>query len=160
MKNVILSVVLSGGAALTCFADLGWAPLPYQVNAFESYEVGAESNDENVSITIYKNGAYLESGSGSPWYDEQSQEWHAFKVSTYTSDSAGEVQYSAENNYYDNISGSVMVLDVPVVRLQPISRTRNTGASVTFEAEFSGGTPIYLQWRKNGVNISGATARY
>lgn len=45
----------------------------------------------------------------------------------------------------------------PAITTQPVSQTVNAGDSVTFTAAASGNpTPTY-QWRKNGVDISGAT---
>jgi uncharacterized delta-60 repeat protein len=40
---------------------------------------------------------------------------------------------------------------------QPISRNTNVGASVTFSAMVSNPTPSYYQWRKEGLDIPGAT---
>ena len=40
---------------------------------------------------------------------------------------------------------------------QPVSRNTNVGAAVTFSALVSNPTPSYYQWRKDGVNIPGAT---
>ena len=40
---------------------------------------------------------------------------------------------------------------------QPVSRNTNVGASVTFSALVSNPTASYFQWRKDGLNIPGAT---
>ena len=40
---------------------------------------------------------------------------------------------------------------------QPVSRNTNVGATVTFSATVSNPTPSYYQWRKEGLNILGAT---
>ena len=45
----------------------------------------------------------------------------------------------------------------PEFLTQPISRNTNVGASVTFSAIVNNPTPSYYQWRKEGVNINGAT---
>ena len=40
---------------------------------------------------------------------------------------------------------------------QPVSRNTNVGAAVTFSALVSNPTASYFQWRKDGLNIPGAT---
>jgi uncharacterized delta-60 repeat protein len=45
----------------------------------------------------------------------------------------------------------------PEFLTQPVSRSTNAGASVTFSASVSNPTPSYYQWRKDGLNITGAT---
>jgi len=45
----------------------------------------------------------------------------------------------------------------PAFTLQPQSAVRYAGESVTFAVTLTGQSPITLQWRKNGVNIAGAT---
>jgi hypothetical protein len=45
----------------------------------------------------------------------------------------------------------------PVILTQPISRTVNPGASVSFSVWASGAAPMSYQWSKDGTPISGAT---
>lgn len=45
----------------------------------------------------------------------------------------------------------------PMISLQPQGRTAQIGESVTFSVSASGAAPLSYQWRKDGVNISGAT---
>jgi len=45
----------------------------------------------------------------------------------------------------------------PEIVTQPLSRNTNVGASVTFTVTVSNPTASYYQWRKEGVNITGAT---
>ena len=47
----------------------------------------------------------------------------------------------------------------PAVTTQPASRTVAAGAAVTFSVSASGASPLRYQWRRNGVNIAGATAQ-
>jgi hypothetical protein len=49
-------------------------------------------------------------------------------------------------------------LAAPAITAQPVSLTRAVGTSATFSVTATGGALKY-QWRKNGVNISGANAR-
>ena len=46
----------------------------------------------------------------------------------------------------------------PSITTQPVNRTVATGQTATFSVTASGTTPMTYQWRKNGANITGATA--
>lgn len=47
----------------------------------------------------------------------------------------------------------------PAFKTQPSNQTVKVGAKATFSVTTSGTTPLTYQWRKNGVNITGATSR-
>jgi regulation of enolase protein 1 (concanavalin A-like superfamily) len=55
-------------------------------------------------------------------------------------------------------SALVTVNTAPAITAQPQSQTVNEGANVTFSVTASGTAPFAYQWRKGGVDISGATA--
>ena len=46
----------------------------------------------------------------------------------------------------------------PAFTLQPLNRSVNQGTNVTFTASGTSTAPFTYQWRKNGLNIAGATA--
>ena len=46
----------------------------------------------------------------------------------------------------------------PSITTQPSSATKNVGESVTFSVAANGTAPLAYQWRKNGIDISGATS--
>jgi glucose/arabinose dehydrogenase len=46
----------------------------------------------------------------------------------------------------------------PVITTQPVSRTVQPGAPATFSVRASGTPPLQYQWRRNGLDINGATA--
>lgn len=46
----------------------------------------------------------------------------------------------------------------PTITVQPLPRTVRAGTAVTFSVTATGTAPFAYQWRKDGVNISGATA--
>ncbi|MGQ0829440.1 MAG: PQQ-dependent sugar dehydrogenase [Bacteroidota bacterium] len=48
--------------------------------------------------------------------------------------------------------------NAPAITQHPVDKTITQGQSVTFNVSASGATPLTYQWRKNGVNITGATA--
>ena len=47
----------------------------------------------------------------------------------------------------------------PTISTHPASATKNAGFDVGFSVSATGTTPFTYQWRKNGTNISGATAQ-
>ncbi len=53
---------------------------------------------------------------------------------------------------------SVSAPSAPTITSQPISQSVQLSASVTFSVTASGVSPLAYQWRKNGINISGATS--
>jgi hypothetical protein len=55
-------------------------------------------------------------------------------------------------------SAVVTVNAAPGITTQPQSQTVAQGANVTFSVTATGTAPLAYQWRKNGVNISGATS--
>jgi hypothetical protein len=64
-----------------------------------------------------------------------------------------------------NVVGSVTsrvvglsVNDPVVITVQPVGLTVNEGLSATLSVVASGTGPLTYQWRRNGVNVSGATA--
>jgi hypothetical protein len=46
---------------------------------------------------------------------------------------------------------------VPTITTQPVSQTVTAGQTATFTVVAAGTAPLSYQWRKNGVNIAGAT---
>ena len=46
----------------------------------------------------------------------------------------------------------------PTITTQPVNQTVTTGQTATFSAAATGTAPLTYQWKKNGANISGATA--
>jgi hypothetical protein len=45
----------------------------------------------------------------------------------------------------------------PVITQQPASQTTQLGGTATFTVQAGGTSPLVFQWRKNGVNVPGAT---
>ena len=48
--------------------------------------------------------------------------------------------------------------NAPVITVPPVSQTVNVGADVVFSVTAEGTAPLHFQWRKDGVNIEGATS--
>ena len=53
---------------------------------------------------------------------------------------------------------TVQQVQPPAITVHPVSQTVCAGSSVTFTVSATGTAPLSYQWRKNGVNISGATS--
>jgi glucose/arabinose dehydrogenase len=77
-----------------------------------------------------------------------------------------DIQVGADGSLYYLARGTKSVMKVryttnlaPVITTQPASRLVSVGYPVTFSVTASGPSPYNYQWRRNGVNISGATAR-
>jgi glucose/arabinose dehydrogenase len=77
-----------------------------------------------------------------------------------------DIQVGADGSLYYLARGTNSVMKVryttnlsPVITTQPQSQLISVGYPVTFSVTASGPTPYSYQWQRNGVNISGATAR-
>jgi hypothetical protein len=57
---------------------------------------------------------------------------------------------------FDNVQVSV-VPTPPVITQRPLPRTVNAGSTVSFSVQATGTAPLAYQWRRNGVNLPGAT---
>jgi hypothetical protein len=54
-------------------------------------------------------------------------------------------------------NATLTVNTLPTITTQPISQTVTVGATATFNVVATGTAPLTYQWRKNAVNITGAT---
>ena len=55
------------------------------------------------------------------------------------------------------LSPMAQAVDPPVITVQPLDKTETEGETAKFIVTASGTEPLSYQWRKNGVNITGAT---
>ena len=124
-----LSQFVTAGAAVTFTAAASGSPAP----AFQWQKNGANiSGATSASYTI----ASVATGDAGTY-------------SVVATNSAG----SATSN-----NAVLTVNAAPAITTQPLSQTANAGAAVTFTAAASGSPAPTFQWRKNGVNITGATS--
>jgi alpha-tubulin suppressor-like RCC1 family protein len=137
--------------------DLYWDAIWTVVNPNATYAMYPAAYGDDITITIYKNGVYAASGTGSQWTDEEEYLW-PFGVWFETSDNFGPIQYEATETGGATIYATVHISGAPQsVSVSPSSPTVYAGTAVTFTATPSGGTSLSYQWRKNGSAISGAT---
>ena len=64
-------------------------------------------------------------------------------------------------NAVGNVTSNTAMLTVntpPAITGQPVSQSATAGQTATFSVTATGTAPLGYQWRKNGANISGATA--
>jgi len=55
-------------------------------------------------------------------------------------------------------TATLTVLSPPVITMQPGGKTVDSGSTVNFTVTAVGTTPLYYQWYRNGVAVSGATS--
>jgi PKD repeat protein/lysophospholipase L1-like esterase len=66
-----------------------------------------------------------------------------------------------KNAFGSTVKSDIATLKVnvpPVITTQPVSRTVAVGKSAKFTVKATGSAPLKYQWRKNGVDIAGATS--
>ena len=62
-----------------------------------------------------------------------------------------------DSSYQGSASGTLTVNMPPAISTQPASQTVMAGQTATFMVALTGSVPLTYQWRKNGVNIPGAS---
>ncbi|MBI5386398.1 MAG: immunoglobulin domain-containing protein, partial [Verrucomicrobia bacterium] len=113
----------------------------------------ADSDGTVTMVEFLSGGTVIGSDTTSPY----SFAWNGVAAGTYSltaraTDNSGATTTSAAR--------SITVNPAPVpptITTQPASQTVTAGANVTFTVSASGTTPFTYQWRKDGVNIPGAT---
>ncbi len=119
----------AGQTATFSVAATGTAPLSYQWQKNSAAIGGATSSSYTTPAeTASDNGA---------------------QFSVVVSNSAGTVTSNA---------AILTVNSPPAVTAQPVNQTVAVGQTATFSVTATGTAPLSYQWRKNGANISGATA--
>jgi hypothetical protein len=63
-----------------------------------------------------------------------------------------------ESAFSVEVSGPAILYVAPSIATQPVGVTASAGQTATFTVVATGTPPLSYQWRKNGVNISGAVA--
>ena len=107
-----------------------------------SVEVGLDNRDEIVEC-----GAALGGAGGDDGPDALGPLTSAFTCRVW-------------NAFGEQISepATLTVNAPPAITVQPQSRTVQQGATVYFWVNVTGSSPLQYQWRRNGVNVSGATS--
>jgi hypothetical protein len=110
---------------------------------------------EALSYQWYRNGSAL-AGANTP----------VLRLSAVTSANAGSYSVAVTNTAgaaTSNpavliVSAGVPVAVAPSIVTQPVSVTANVGSSATLAVGVDGTGPLAFQWRRNGVNLAGATS--
>jgi Leucine-rich repeat (LRR) protein len=125
-------------------------PLSQTVNqgATASFTVIATGTTP-LSYQWYKNRTIISGATSATYSKTNVQQEDTGSYTVTVSNVAG----SATSN-----SARLTVTLLPVISTQPVSQTVNQGSPVTFSVVASGTAPLLYQWRKNGTNISGASA--
>jgi len=95
-----------------------------------------------------KNGAEIPGATGSTYSLNSAQPGDSGAYSVRVSNSAGAVTSG---------NATLTVRQPPVISIQPRSETVLAGVGTTLEVTAKGSSPLFYQWRKNGVDIVGAT---
>src|ERR1700675_2565776 len=120
--------VTVGQTAYFSVKATGTAPLSYQGRKNGANITGATSASYTTpATTAADNGALF---------------------SVVVSNSAGSV---TSNN------ATLTVKTPPTITTQPVNTTVTVGQTANFTVTATGTTPLFYQWKKNGVNITGAT---
>ncbi len=129
-----------------------------------------------TTITIYKNGAQVKTGTSTQAINQAIRTWNLFGRSAWTGDPYYQGKFDEMElsntprsadwialSYQSQKSGSTWLTyatpanAAPVITTQPVSQTKNLGDPVTFTVAASGYPVPTYQWRKNAVAIGGAT---
>lgn len=124
-------------------------PANITVNRGDSTTLTATaSGGGTLSYQWLKNGAIINGATSSSYTVPNAQASSAAVYSVRVSNAFGSV----------TSNGAVLsVLTPPIITTQPRTLVAQTGTSVTFSVSATGTTGFTYQWRKNGVNIAGAT---
>ena len=109
------------------------------------------SGSPSLSYQWRKNGANISGATSASYSIANAQTTHAGSYSVVVSNPFGSVTSG-------NATLTVNVPVAPSFTTQPQNQTVNVGQTATFSAAAVGSTTPTYQWRKNGVNISGATS--
>ncbi|HOC55404.1 MAG TPA: immunoglobulin domain-containing protein [Verrucomicrobiota bacterium] len=101
-----------------------------------------------TSIKYYLDGNLLVEASDSTF--------HSGQCGMGYSNHTGSSNPAARGAYFDNLVADTLDPVAPVITTQPASATKDPGQTAAFTVVATGATGY--QWRKNGVNISGATS--
>ena len=79
---------------------------------------------------------------------------------TATALTAGSYTCFVTNNFGNitSAAGILTISAIPTITKQPVTQTAVSGSSVTFSVNYTGVPTPTFQWKKNNVNITGATA--
>ncbi len=116
-----------------------------------TFSVGA-SGTAPLSYQWFKNSAAISGATAS-----------SYTTPATTASDNGSTFYVTVTNAAGSVTSSTATLTVsspvaPTITTQPSNATVNAGQTASFSVTATGTSPLSYQWRKNGTNISGATA--
>ena len=68
----------------------------------------------------------------------------------------GSARFGSDSGWLDQVTFTPASIP-PSIQYQPANQAVNAGSNALFTVQASGTAPLAYQWRKNGVNVSGAT---
>lgn len=158
--DVVVSVAnCSSVTSTVAVLTVGTIPNAYNVTGGGSYcstgsgvAVGLSNSQTSVNYQLYVGGV----ATGSPVAGTGAAISFGLQTAagTYTVVATNTVAGCTRNQ---TGSATVTIITAPSISANPSSQAICLGSSVTFSVTASGSSPTY-QWRKNGVNIGGATS--
>ena len=123
-----------GGSNLT-ISSISWSGNPFGISGLTTPSTIAPGASNSFNVSYSPTAAVTSSGSVTITSDDPLT--HAFVVT---------------------VSGTGTITAVaPTITTQPANQTVTAGQTATFTLVAAGTAPLSYQWRKNGVNIAGAT---
>ena len=146
-NNSIRKITASGDVTTLTTIASGVLNQPRGVAVDSSGNIYISDTENSAIRKLTSDGIYINIGIGS---------LYAFDRPNYLAIDNSGVLYVA-NTYSNNILVGTLTTS-PAITTQPSSVIVNQGGAATFSVVATGTTPITYQWRKGGVNITGATS--
>lgn len=152
--TISVTAPAGGGASVSSFT-VNVPPSIVTHPASQTVAVGSSvtftvsaSSDTALSYQWRFNGANISGATGSSLSRSNLQLTDSGNFDVVVSNAAGSVTSS---------SAVLTVAVPPTIASHPQSRTVSVGSAATFSVTANGSSPFTYQWRRNGVNVAGAT---
>jgi hypothetical protein len=118
-------------------------------NTTATFSVSASG--QNLTYRWNKNAAPLSDGANISGTTSAS-----LTIANVTQTDAADYSVTITNiaGHQDSSSAHLTVISPPVITVQPIDFTTNTGAMATFSVAASSSAPLFYQWKKNNLSLS------
>ena len=161
-----ITISSSGSNVQLYQADIKLEPDTTYKLSFKAYS----NTGHDLSVSIQKHSSPFTSYGLSKYAVNLGTSWSEYSIQFKTSGFSAPVNdarmlfwladsdASGDHYYFDDVILSKILSGPvpPTIITHPSSKTVGSGQTATFSVSASGTTPLYYQWQKNSVNISGA----